>query len=250
VNGLIDQPILEDSSHAPFFLESCFFIEGIFYVDEDEFPEGMSLSDLLSDLRDGSSSPLVRGYEWLQKVYKNYFQTLATDHASLIASTSMESFMNSRYNFHQDDFVDPHLSSPPPIKSMNSTTLSSLRVRLGLRYLYCHMKQICEHFLYFSDLRLFNTTTDYQVSTSTSRRVQSQNIYETYPRLTYMAKFPRKKCEICLLWSAQYLVYGDRLAANNPTLFCQHCHHMLHYSNEGELLYDDFSVFPYLHDMK
>ena len=163
--------------------------------------------------------------------------------------TSMESFMKSRYNFHHSLF-DSHSCSLPPIRSMNSTTLSSLKVRLGLRYLYCHMKQICEHFLYFSDLRLFNTTTDYQVSTSNLRHAHSRNIYETYPRLTYMAKFPRKKCEICLLWSAQYLVYGDRLAANNPTLFCQHCHHMLHYSNEGELLYDDFSVFPYLHDMK
>jgi hypothetical protein len=261
VNGLIDQPIVEDSSSytneqnqptsPPFFLESCFFIEGIFYVDEDELPEGMSLASLQSELTDTSTLRLIRGYEWFAKIYKSYFQKTWDSICSPPHANSMESFMKSRYKFHQENFADPKLCSFPPIRSMNTTTLSTLRVRLGLRYLYCHMKQICEHFLYFSDLRLFNTTTDYQQLThSSSRRVQSQNIHETYPRLNYMAKFPRKKCEICLLWSAQYVVYGDRLAANNPTLFCQHCHHMLHYTNEGELLYDDFSVFPYLHDMK
>ena len=30
--------------------------------------------------------------------------------------------------------------------------------------------------------------------------------------------------------------------------FYRHCYHMLHYSAEGHLLYDDFQVFPYIHD--
>lgn len=121
------------------------------------------------------------------------------------------------------------------VYSMNQTFLSSLTFRLGIRYLYCHTSQICEHYLYFSDLRLYHTVTD------------SSN---TYPKLNYMTKFTRKKCDICLLWSGQYIVYGDRLAITNPILYCQHCYHMLHYSINDELLYDDFVVFPYLHDMK
>ena len=30
--------------------------------------------------------------------------------------------------------------------------------------------------------------------------------------------------------------------------YCRHCYHMLHYTVEGALLYDDFHVFPYTHD--
>lgn len=30
---------------------------------------------------------------------------------------------------------------------------------------------------------------------------------------------------------------------------CRQCHHMVHYGEDGALLYEDFNVFPYLHDM-
>jgi hypothetical protein len=308
VNGLADLPIQEipfpsssstsssSSSPSP-FLESCFFIEGVFYLDEEELPDGVTLADIQNDLRSECSSSSrrgvvpIRGLDWLCRVYQTHFKpSTATTSASAsvapspLVRSAMESFLNSRYNL-----LHPSSSSsapspptlPPPdtsssfaltVLSMNSTLLSSLKIRLGLRYLFCHMKQICEHFLYFSDLRLFNTATDYQqlsmpsssttptaTTPSTSatprsshqhRQHQHQSLSETYPKLTYLTKLVRKKCEICLLWSAQYLVYGDRLVVNNPTLFCQHCYQMLHYTVEGEGLYDDYTVLPYLHDMK
>jgi hypothetical protein len=121
------------------------------------------------------------------------------------------------------------------ILPMSAVQLKSLRFRAGVRYLYAHMNQCCEHYMYFSDIRVFHPIVDTP---------------HTYPRLTYMAKFDRRKCEVCFLWSAQYITYGDRLALNNPTHFCQHCYHMLHYRTDGTLLYDDFNVFPYLHHMR
>lgn len=29
---------------------------------------------------------------------------------------------------------------------------------------------------------------------------------------------------------------------------CEVCYHALHYSQDGALLYDEFTVFPYYHD--
>lgn len=134
--------------------------------------------------------------------------------------------------------TSPAAPSPDPeieIMPMTSVQLKNLRFRAGVRYAYAHMNQRCEHFMYISDVRVFHPVVD---------------TAHTYPRLMYMAKFDRRKCEICFLWSAQYITYGDRLALNNPTHFCQHCYHMLHYRTDGSLLYDDFNVFPYLHHMR
>ena len=43
------------------------------------------------------------------------------------------------------------------------------------------------------------------------------------------------------------MCFGDKLADANPVFFCVHCYHPLHYSKDGELLYDDFKVLPYFH---
>ena len=53
----------------------------------------------------------------------------------------------------------------------------------------------------------------------------------------------------CKRWSHQYsfVCFGDKLADANPVFFCVHCYHPLHYSKDGELLYDDFKVLPYFH---
>ena len=114
--------------------------------------------------------------------------------------------------------------------------LGGLQIRLGVRYLYSHLNGRCEHCIYFTDVRLHNPS-------------QDPRLLSEYPRRVFLAKMKRRKCDVCDAWSGRYLVFGDKLADTNPCLFCQHCYHMLHYSSDGELLYDDFTVFPYLHNM-
>ena len=303
VNGIIEQPIHEDPTNLPpgrslssfrttsttttttnsndqqqnnfSFIDSCFFIEGKFYIDEDELPSGITLTDLQNNIQLNQTIFRLRGHEWLRKLchhhcdsqINSYYQpnqlsssssssssllTLNTNSNDQLISTKFgwdpTTFSNQLNTLHASDpfqlnsplddpTQNPSLSnSLYEVFSMNKTLLSTLKFRLGMRYLFSHVKQICEHFLYFSDLRLYHTITD-----------ETKN---KYPKLMYMTKFTRKKCDICLLWSGQYLVYGDRLTVTNPTLFCEHCYHMLHYKTNDELLYDDFVVFPYLHDMK
>ena len=115
------------------------------------------------------------------------------------------------------------------------------------------------------------------------------------PETTFLSAFVIRKCDICNLHMATLITYGDRLCSTNPTLFCDVCFHMLHYTkmspnvmNDDQqaresvgpslkpgielgssspssssassctgthadgyhLLYDDFSVYSYQHDMK
>ena len=41
------------------------------------------------------------------------------------------------------------------------------------------------------------------------------------------------------------MTYGDRLAAENPAFFCEQCYDVFHYDSNGQILYDDFTVFDY-----
>lgn len=119
--------------------------------------------------------------------------------------------------------------------SQDDTLLEDLEIELGKRYVFCHDFG-CEHFIYFTDIHMFSKTVDLPNE-------------EDYPRLTQQAKMKRRKCFVCDVWSAKFVVYNDRLSSENPTFYCQHCYHCLHYSVDDQLLYNDFEVYPYLHDM-
>ena len=128
----------------------------------------------------------------------------------------------------------------------------------------------CEHFVYLTDVRLHSHSTrtlhsssssssgfvregTASSSSSTHRQVSTLAPRErdlpwlsAYPRCVFQAKVPMKKCFICKLWGSQYEVHGDRLADRSPAYMCRHCYYALHYSPDGQLLYDDFAVVPHL----
>ena len=130
-------------------------------------------------------------------------------------------------------------------RPMQTAILSSLQFRIGVRYLFCHLNA-CEHFLYFSDVHLNATASG---SSSSISSAAAADAAAQYPKLLYRGHMLRRPCGVCNLWSAKCVVFDDRLTAENPTFFCEHCYHLLHYDHNGALLYDDFKVFPYLHDM-
>lgn len=43
----------------------------------------------------------------------------------------------------------------------------------------------------------------------------------TYPRVTYQANHRRRRCLVCDVLTAQYVVYGDRLAECSPCFYCE-----------------------------
>lgn len=122
------------------------------------------------------------------------------------------------------------------IRWQHEARLDDMDLSIGARYLYCH-EWGCEHFVYLTEIRAFHPRRD-------------PLTVDAYPRLTQHSRMRRRKCGVCKVLTAQFVVYDDRLASKNPTFFCQHCYHCLHYTAEGALIYGDFCVFDYLHDME
>ena len=124
-----------------------------------------------------------------------------------------------------------------PIKAQDEAVLNEIFIEIGRAYLYGHGKDgLCQHVVYFSDIHIFHEYLDMK---ERSR----------YPRLQFQSKQLKRTCDICQFSAASFVVFGDRLCCENPTLFCEQCHYMLHYSPQGELLYDDFKIFDYKTDL-
>ena len=104
--------------------------------------------------------------------------------------------------------------------------ISALKLRPGVRYLYRHGSSTacdCEHFIYLTDMHLYCPTAN---GRDTSHAIASHHMRDLpyrhlYPRQTFSAKAVAKKCAVCLLWGARYIVFGDRLADKSPILYCR-----------------------------
>ncbi|KAK4364133.1 hypothetical protein RND71_015491 [Anisodus tanguticus] len=115
---------------------------------------------------------------------------------------------------------------------MQKARFCDLRFRLGAGYLYCHQGD-CKHLVVVRDMRLINP-----------EDVQNR---AAYPLITYQPKLRFQKCSVCKIFKAVKVTVDDKWAAENPCYFCDLCYYMLHYV-DGSLLYDDFSVYEYLHE--
>eukprot|EP00475_Leptophrys_vorax_P002514 TRINITY_DN11404_c0_g1_i1.p1 TRINITY_DN11404_c0_g1~~TRINITY_DN11404_c0_g1_i1.p1 ORF type:complete len:452 (+),score=116.10 TRINITY_DN11404_c0_g1_i1:80-1357(+) len=118
--------------------------------------------------------------------------------------------------------------------NMETTVIGDLSVRLNSMYHYVHHGQ-CTHVVVFKEVRMFDAHSD-----CLNRLV--------YPLLIYQPRHKVRKCGVCDIYAAKHVVYGDRLAPETPFFYCTTCYHQLHYDANGNLLYQDFQVFPYYHD--
>ena len=91
---------------------------------------------------------------------------------------------------------------------MLQARIADLGLQMGARYLYCHHDGCCEHFLYVTDLRL-------------RHRLADDSDDASFPKVTSMAKYRRRRCGVCDALSAKFVVYGDRLLDRSPSYLCQ-----------------------------
>jgi hypothetical protein len=116
---------------------------------------------------------------------------------------------------------------------MEKVEWKELSVRLGAHYLYQHQGN-CQHTFLITQVRMAHSGDE-------------QNKL-AYPLKPFQAKTRRRKCRVCDLYPAAYVTYGDKLANENPFFFCEECYRPLHYSFQGNLLYNDFQVYSYDHE--
>ncbi|KAF9303253.1 small nuclear RNA activating complex, polypeptide 3 [Mortierella antarctica] len=117
---------------------------------------------------------------------------------------------------------------------MHDTKMRDLAIRLDHPYLFVHQGS-CEHIFMVKSMRLLNKERD---------DMNRAN----YPRLMFKSKPSTHMCKMCLVNRAQFVTLDDRLAGESPCYFCQQCYYAFHYDIKGNLLYDDFRVFPYVHE--
>jgi snRNA-activating protein complex subunit 3 len=118
-------------------------------------------------------------------------------------------------------------------KKMEDVTFYDLNLRVGEKYLFCHHGN-CKHYIIFSEVRLLND--------------QDEKNANCYPMMTYQSKIRRRKCHICDICSAKWVVWKDKYTCDDPTFYCDQCYRQFHYDENGKLLYDDFEVFNYHHE--
>lgn len=58
----------------------------------------------------------------------------------------------------------------------------------------------------------------------------------------------RRRCEVCNSAPARKLTWDDKNTPHNPFYWCRECFNMMHYGDDGRVLYTDYKVFPYSHD--
>eukprot|EP00026_Physarum_polycephalum_P005168 Phypoly_transcript_05197.p1 GENE.Phypoly_transcript_05197~~Phypoly_transcript_05197.p1 ORF type:complete len:577 (+),score=165.53 Phypoly_transcript_05197:201-1733(+) len=129
-------------------------------------------------------------------------------------------------------FLQPE-AGPLRKEIMHETTFNDLSLRIGAPYLYVHQGD-CQHIITITDMRLINKSDN-----------QNRN---AYPLQTFQTKIRRRKCRVCDIYPAKCITIGDKLSPENPCFYCDLCYHPLHYTEDNQLLYDDYLVFPYFHE--
>jgi snRNA-activating protein complex subunit 3 len=74
-------------------------------------------------------------------------------------------------------------------------------------YLFCH-HGCCEHIIKVLDIHEYHPSLD-------------PNQIGDYPREVYRLKHRQRRCQVCDVLSANFIVFSDRLSEYNPCLYCQ-----------------------------
>ncbi|CAA7402064.1 unnamed protein product [Spirodela intermedia] len=176
--------------------------------------EDLFLNDLRGPGAIDYSKPIL---EWLVNQKKE-----AKDKWEWIVSSEVKKHKSLLENLTSSDL--------PQFKAvdMDKTCFCDLRFRFGSGYLYCHQGN-CWHLIVIRDMRLVHADDE-------------QNEL-SYPLATYRIRTRRSKCSVCNIKPSAMATVNDRWAARNPCFFCKDCYYLLHYSEDGSLLYDNFSVY-------
>ena len=139
---------------------------------------------------------------------------------------------------------------PMQLGDATTATFGAIPLRLGAHYVFAHevapppppgsggVPSVCEHLLVFLDAAVGDTDTGAGAGTDV-------------PVLLHQAPTVKARCGAC--GGRRYATaatVGDRLAPRgaNPAYWCAPCFDAAHRAADGSLLFNDFTLLPYLHD--
>ncbi|GAB2210045.1 hypothetical protein Droror1_Dr00015298 [Drosera rotundifolia] len=218
-------------------------IDGVMQKAGQHDPSGYFLVDdiFYNDLRDPTAIDYSRPIlDWL----KNSPEKALAKWQCIISGVAKQSKManSSDSNSFKVDSLDSNTSDLPSTVArlphfkaveMHKVRFGDVKFRVGAGYLYCHQGD-CKHTIVIRDMRLIHP-----------EDVQNR---AAYPLVSYQQKFMMTKCSVCKLYKATKVTLDDKWAGENPCYFCDNCYFLLHYDEDGSLLYDRFSVYEYLQD--
>ncbi|GJM92113.1 hypothetical protein PR202_ga08544 [Eleusine coracana subsp. coracana] len=91
----------------------------------------------------------------------------------------------------------------------------------------------CKHMIVIRDMRLIHPD-------------DTQNQAD-YPLPTFQLQRRLQKCSVCQIYAATKMTVDDKWALNNPCYFCIKCYYLLHYKEDGSLLYHH-TVYDYIQE--
>ncbi|MCL7029941.1 hypothetical protein MKW94_008233 [Papaver nudicaule] len=69
-----------------------------------------------------------------------------------------------------------------------------------------------------------------------------------YTVFMFQTKDRFEKCYFCKIYSVTKVTVEDKWAQENPCYFCDNFYYLVHYNEDGSLLYDDYTIYDYHHD--
>ncbi|RYH27217.1 hypothetical protein EON65_13830, partial [archaeon] len=107
---------------------------------------------------------------------------------------------------------------------MSSTTLDSLNLSEGDCWIYSHHYH-CEHVLVVLGILLPAQLVTQDSANQSPHIYSDSGLYAMYPKESYRARCRKRRCDVCKVLSAEFIVYHDRLAsgrsAHLSTFFCK-----------------------------
>jgi len=133
------------------------------------------------------------------------------------------------------------------IVSMNDAKLSSLAIRLGIRYFHTYNGD-CESAVFFTDvaMRMQDESTNQTTTMATAiPTLHYPLVHDVWTTRTSTTAGYSNVCKACTRCPPVVFTLEDEMADGGPTFLCATCFAKLHYTKDGSKLeYNNFKVFP------
>jgi snRNA-activating protein complex (SNAPc), subunit 3 len=126
--------------------------------------------------------------------------------------------------------ADDEHASAVPMGNMMTSTFGSLELPVGSKSYY-HHDGGCVHELTVLDSRFVSPT---------------DAVLREKPVVSFVQSGVRRKCDVCMLKTAEYKCFNDKISDAEGTIYCRMCYHGLQYTLEGKLKNDDLKAFTFL----